>query len=92
MKTPNFLSFSFSFSLSLLLLKYCLRLLMAAWLLREYVERTEEDEEERARSGGGEMMALGLFLTSGVEALVRASASLEKRRGRRGGGAIRSSL
>lgn len=86
MKTPNFLSFSFSFSLSLLLLKYCLQLLIGAWLLREYVERaSEEDEEERARSGGGGMMALGLFLTSGVEALVRASASFreEKRKKRR---------
>ena len=83
MKTPNFLSFS---KLSLLLLKYCLRLLIGAWLLREYVERAseEDEEEERARSGGG-TMALGLFLTSGVEALVRASASFreEKRKKRR---------
>jgi len=81
MKTPNFLSFSL-----LLLLKYCLRLLIGAWLLREYVERASEEdgEEERARSGGG-TMALGLFLTSGVEALVRASASFreEKRKKRR---------
>ena len=66
-----------------LLLKFSARLLIGAWLLRKYVEEKVFDDEERTSDDG--MMSLWLFLTSAVEALVRAIESsreekLKKRR------------
>lgn len=66
-----------------LLLKFSARLLIGAWLLRKYVEEKVFDDEERTSCDG--MMSLWLFLTSAVEALVRAIESwreekLKKRR------------
>jgi hypothetical protein len=66
-----------------LLLKFSARLLIGAWLLRKYVEEKVFGDEERTSDDG--MMSLWLFLTSAVEALVRAIESwreekLKKRR------------
>ena len=73
-----------------LLLKFSARLLIGAWLLRKYVEEKVFGDEERTSDDG--MMSLWLFLTSAVEALVRAIESWREEKLKKGDGAKRSSL
>ena len=65
-------------TLSLIALAFFARVSIGAWCLREYARDVETE-----RTSGGSKASFWLFLTSGVEAIVRASVAWREEKGKK---------
>ena len=65
-------------TLSLIALAFFARVSIGAWCLREYARDVEKE-----RTSGGSKASFWLFLTSGVEAIVRASVAWREEKGKK---------